>query len=78
MEDREARREHEDVTGDQAGEDRRRRHQRERALPASQDDRKEAEQDGRGDEAEAGARALLEVIPDEGAVDAGADRTGGG
>jgi hypothetical protein len=76
VEDRESGRDHQRVAGDQPTEDGRRRDERELARLASQNDRKEAEQDGRGNEAEAGARAFLEVIPDEGPVDAGANRTG--
>ena len=46
------------------------------AGPPGQPDGQAGERDGRGDEAEAGAGALVEVAGHEGAVDAGADRAG--
>ena len=61
VENGEAGRDHERVARDQAGEDSRRRDERELSRPAGQDDRKDGEEDRRGDEAEAGAGAFLEV-----------------
>ena len=74
VEHRHAGRDREDIAGDQTGEDSRRPEECELRRLAGQDDGEDGEQDRGDDEAEPGSRAFLEVVLDEGAVDAGADR----
>src|SRR5262245_44772345 len=74
MEDWEAGRDHDEVGGDQAGEHGGRRKQDGRRRVPRERDREHGEHDRRDGKPEPGARALLEVLADERAVDAGADR----
>jgi hypothetical protein len=64
------------VAADQPGEDGRRRGECGLRGPAREDDGQDAQQDGGGDEAEAGADRLPEVVRRERRVDPGADRAG--
>ena len=76
MQHGDARRDHERVAGDQAGEDDCRAYEGDLRRIPGQDDREPGQQEGGDHEAETGRRALLEVVGDEGRVNAGAHCAG--
>jgi hypothetical protein len=76
VKDRHTGRGHQRIAGDQSGEDRRCREERDLGRLPRQDDGEDGEEDRRRYEAQPGPRAFLEVLPDESAVDARADRAG--